>query len=366
MITKRSIAVTLLGLLISAFAAFMPAYAESPAFRVDPYWPKPLPNNWILGQVGGIAVDRQDNIWVFQRPRSLTDDEKGATLEPPRSKCCVPAPSVLVFNQSGDVVKSWGGPGENLGYDWPANEHAILADNKGFVWLSGNGKTDMMVLKFTTEGKFVKQIGKSGPLTNSTDMSQFGQVAALELDSVANEIYAADGYGNHRVAVLDAETGEIKRIWGAYGRPPTDEKLPSYNPDSEQFANPVHCIALAKDGLVYVCDRANNRVQVFRKDGTFVRQFVFDPQTQGPGSSWGLAFSPLDRKQDYFMLIDGTNNVLETVRRRDGVVVASTGRPGRNAGEFHWVHVGTFDSRGNFYTGEVDTGKRLQRWVPVQ
>ena len=228
-------------------------------------WPKPLPNNWILGQVGGMAIDAQDNIWVFQRPRSLTDDEKGAALTPPRSKCCVPAPSVLVFNQAGDVVKSWGGPGDNLGYDWPLQEHAILVDNKGFVWLSGNGKGDSMVLKFTTDGKFVKQLGKRGPLTSSTDLSQFGLVASLELDAKANEIYAADGYGNHRVAVLDADTGEIKRIWGAYGKPPTDDDLPAYNPDSPQFANPVHCIALAKDGLVFVCDRTNNRVQVFHK-----------------------------------------------------------------------------------------------------
>ncbi len=346
--------------------ATLSAHAQGPAFRVDPYWPKPLPNNWILGQVGGMAVDASDNIWVFQRPRSLTDDEKGATLAPPRSKCCVPAPSVLVFNQSGDIVKSWGGPGENLGYDWPLNEHGILVDNKGFVWLSGNGKGDNMVLKFTTDGKFVKQIGKSGPLTSSTDLSQFGQVAALELDKDANEIYAADGYGNHRVAVLDGDTGAIKRVWGAYGRPPTDDNLPAHNPESPQFANPVHCIALGRDGFVYVCDLTNNRVQVFRKDGGFVRQFVIDPQTQGPGSAWGLAFSPLDKKQNYFVLIDGTNNVIETVRRRDGVVVGTYGRPGRETGEFHWVHVGKFDSRGNFYTGEVDTGKRLQKWVPAE
>ena len=270
-------------------SAALPAHAQSPAFRVDPYWPRPLPNNWILGQVGGISVDAQDNIWVFQRPRSLTDDEKAAAFDPPRAKCCVPAPSVLVFNQAGDVVKSWGGPGDNLGYDWPLQEHGILVDNKGFVWLSGNGKGDNMVLKFTTDGKFVKQIGKSGPLTSSTDLSQFGQVAALEFDRDANEVYAADGYGNHRVAVLDADTGAIKRVWGAYGKPPTDEALPAYNADSPQFANPVHCIALSKDGFVFVCDRTNNRVQVFHKDGSFVRQYVFDPATRGPGSSWGLA-----------------------------------------------------------------------------
>jgi DNA-binding beta-propeller fold protein YncE len=197
-------------------------------------------------------------------------------------------------------------------------------------------------------------------------LSQFGEVADLELDAKANEIYAADGYGNHRVAVQDADTGAIKRIWGADGKPPTDDNLPPYNTDAPQFANPVHCITLAKDGLVYVCDRANNRVQVFHKDGSFVRQFVFDPNTRGPGSAWGLAFSPLDKKQNYFVLIDGTNEVLETVRRKDGVVVGTYGRPGRGAGEFHFLHVGKFDSRGNFYTGEVDTGKRLQKWVPAE
>jgi DNA-binding beta-propeller fold protein YncE len=350
----------------SLVSAALPAHAQSPAFRVDPYWPRPLPHNWILGQVGGISVDAQDNIWVFQRPRSLTDDEKAAAFDPPRARCCVQAPSVLVFNQAGDVVKSWGGPGDNLGYDWPLQEHGILVDNKGFVWLSGNGKGDNMVLKFTTDGKFVKQIGKNGPLTSSTDLSQFGQVAALEFNKDANEVYAADGYGNHRVAVLDADTGAIKRVWGAYGKPPTDEALPAYNADSPQFANPVHCIALSKDGFVFVCDRTNNRVQVFHKDGSFVQQYVFDPATRGPGSSWGLAFSPLDRKQNFFVLVDGSNEMLETVRRKDGVVTGRFGRAGRNAGEFHYVHVAKFDSRGNLYTGEVDTGKRLQKWVPVE
>jgi hypothetical protein len=349
---------------VALLAELFPVNAEGPAFKIDPYWPKPLPNNWILGQVGGMAVDAQDNIWVHQRPRSLTEDEKGAALNPPRSKCCVPAPPVLVFNPAGDLIKAWGGPGD--GYDWPLQEHAILVDNKGFVWLGGNGKGDSMVLKFTTDGKFVKQLGRRGPLTSSADLTQFGLVAALELDAAANEIYAADGYGNHRVAVLDADTGAIKRIWGAYGKTPTDDNLPPYNPDAPQFANPVHCVSLAADGLVHVCDRMNNRVQIFHKDGSYVGQLVFDPKTQGPGSTWGLAFSPLDKNQDYFVLIDGTNNVLETVRRKDGAVVGTYGHAGRGTGEFHWVHAGKFDSQGNFYTGEVDTGKRLQKWVPVQ
>jgi DNA-binding beta-propeller fold protein YncE len=351
------------GALVMAPAA---SNAESPGFKVEASWPKPLPNNWILGQVGGMTIDAQDNVWVFQRPRSLTDDEKGASLTPPRSKCCVPAPSVLVFNPAGDLVKSWSGPGDNRGYDWPLVEHGIMVDNKGFVWLTGSGKDDGMVLKFTVDGKFVKQLGKRGPLTSSTDLSQFGQAAALELDAQANEIYVADGYGNHRVAVLDADTGAIKRIWGAYGKPPTDEKTADFNPDSPQFANPVHCVTLAKNGLVYVCDRRNNRVQVFHKDGSFVRQYVFDAKTLGSGSSWGVAFSPLDKEQNYFAVLDGTNNEIKTVRVSDGAVVGTSGRPGREAGEFHWVHTGAFDSKGNFYTGEVDTGKRIQKWVPAK
>ena len=156
-ISKRNSSLWLLAIFSLLLLGSEAANAQGPAFRVDPYWPKPLPKNWILGQVGGISIDAQDNIWVFQRPRSLTDDEKGATLDPPRSKCCVPAPSVLVFNQAGEVVKSWGGPGDNLGYDWPLQEHGILVDNNGFVWLSGNGKGDNMVLKFSTDGKFIKQ-----------------------------------------------------------------------------------------------------------------------------------------------------------------------------------------------------------------
>ena len=166
--------------------------------------------------------------------------------------------------------------------------------------------------------------------------------------------------------MLDADTGDIKRIWGAYGKPPTDDKLPAYTPDSPQFANPVHCIGLSKDGLVYVCDRANNRVQVFQKDGTFVRQYVIDASTQGSGSAWTLVFSPLDKKQKYFVLLDGTNNVMDAVRVSDGAVVSTFGSPGRSAGQFHWLHAGAFDLRGNLYTGEVDTGKRLQKWVPVE
>ena len=352
--------------LLAAFAAMLGATAGAqsvPQFTVDAAWPKPLPNNWLLGQVGGIFADNRDHVWVFQRPRSLTEDERGATLTPPRSICCAPAPPVMEFDQAGNLVQAWGGP--HAGYDWPASEHGIAVDTKGFVWLAGSGKGDGTILKFRRDGTFVMQIGHPGPI-NSSDTTHLGQPADMWIDEAANELYVADGYGNHRVAVLDADTGEIKRIWGAYGKPPTDDKLPNYTRDSPQFANPVHCIGLSKDGLVYVCDRMNNRVQVFKKDGTFVRQYVIDPATKGSGSSWGLAFSPLDKKQNYFVLIDGTNNVIDTVRVKDGTVVGTTGGPGREVGEFHWVHAAKFDSRGNLYTGEVDTGKRLQKWVPAE
>ena len=263
---------------------------------------------------------------MFQRPRSLTDDEKGATLDPPRSKCCVPAPSVLVFNQSGEVAKSWGGPGDNLGYDWPSHEHGILVDNKGFVWLSGNGKTDMMVLKFTTDGKFIAEIGKSGPLTSSTDLTQFGQVAALEYDKGANEIYAADGYGNHRVAVLDGDTGAIKRVWGAYGKPPTDDKLPPYDPDARN--SPTRYIVSRSAKTVSFTSATTPTIGCrCSKHGNFVRQFVFEPKTQGTRLGVGSRILAA-RQEDKISRSDRrNNNVIETVRRKDGAVVGTYGCP---------------------------------------
>lgn len=202
--------------------------ADVLTFQVDPGWPKPLPNDWIMGQAAGVAVDAQDNIWVVQRPKTLTDDEKAASFDPPRTKCCKPAPPVLVFNQAGDLIKSWGGPGQ--GYDWPQNEHGIFVDHKGFVWLAGNGENDGQILKFTADGKFILQIGKQGRQTNSQDTSRLGKPAQVTVDPETNEVYVADGYYNHRIIVFDVETGALKRMWGAYGKPPTDENLGPYDP----------------------------------------------------------------------------------------------------------------------------------------
>jgi len=337
--------------------------ADAPKFQVDPFWPKPLPNNWIMGQAAGVAVDAQDHIWVVQRPRTLTDDEKAASLTPPRSKCCVPAPPVLEFDQQGKLLRSWGGKGE--GYDWPANEHGIYIDAKGFVWLAGNGDTDGQILKFTRDGKFVMQIGKSGPQTDSKDTARLGRPANMTVDAAAKELYVADGYYNHRVIVFDSETGAFKRMWGAYGKPPTDEKLGAYNPaaaPSQQFGNPVHCVRIAKDGLVYVCDRQNDRIQVFRKDGTFVKEMFVEKNTLANGSIWDLEIWN-DPKQTFLLNADGANNEVRILKREDGAILGRFGRNGRMAGDFHWVHNLALDSKGNIYTTEVDSGKRAQRFV---
>ena len=226
-----------------------------PQFKVDAIWPKQLPNNWILGQIGGMTVDAQDHIWVFQRPRSLNEADKGATLTPKRSKCCVPAPSVMEFDAEGNLVQAWGGPGTHP--DWPVSEHGIQVDSKNQVWLTGNSDKDAQLLKFSRDGKFMKQFGKVTPVTNSMDTTQLGSVASIAIDQAANEIFLADGYSNHRVIVLDADSLAYKRMWGAYGKQPTDMKMKNYEPEAPQFANPVHCVKIANDGLVYVCDRTN-------------------------------------------------------------------------------------------------------------
>jgi hypothetical protein len=268
----------------------------------------------------------------------------------------------MEFDGEGNLVQAWGGSGE--GYDWPQNEHGISIDASGFVWIGGNGDNDGQYLKFTRAGKFVLQIGKSGQQTNSNDLTRLGRPADAEVDPETNEVYIADGYFNHRVIVFDANTGAYKRHWGAYGKKPTDEKLPPYSPaaaPSPQFGNPVHCVKIAKDGLVYICDRANDRIQVFRKDGTFVKEFIIEKNTLRAGSVWDLDFW-IDPKQTYLLNADGMNNEVRTLRRETGEIVGAFGRNGRNAGEFHWVHNLAVDSKGNIFTTEVDTGKRAQKF----
>jgi hypothetical protein len=367
--TLLALAAGAAALVVAACAgpANAPSGSAPPVFQVDAAWPQPLPNRWLLGQVSGVAVAPDDHVWVLQRPRSLTEDEAGGAAKPPHGDCCFPAPPVLEFAADGRLLRSWGGPGQ--GYDWPGNEHGIHVDAKGFVWLTGNGDNDGQILKFTQDGKFLLQIGKVGPQTGSADTTRLGRPAGIEVDAAANEIYVADGYHNRRVIVFDADTGAYKRHWGAFGRAPSDvvkpesrRALPPTAAQLEQFGTPVHCVKIARDGMVYVCDRLNNRVQVFRKNGTFVKEFMVEPRTTSNGSVWDIVLSR-DPQQKWLHLADGRNNQVLTLDRETGAVVQTLGRSGRYAGEFHWVHDLAIDSQGNLFAGEVDTGKRVQKFT---
>jgi DNA-binding beta-propeller fold protein YncE len=350
--------------LSSVSAVRTAAQKPSEQFVVDPFWPKPLPNNWILGQVANVDVDAHDHVWVVHRPGTLTDREIGATQNPPWSKCCLPAPPVLEFDQSGNLIRSWGGPG--TGYEWPSSEHGIHVDGSDFVWLGGNNPKDNQILKFTRDGRFVMQIGRAGQNSGSDDRNNVGRPADIAVDLKAREVYIADGYGNRRVVVFDSETGAYKRHWGAYGKPPRDGPASPYNPTeppSPQFSNPVHCVQLSNDGLVYVCDRTNNRYQVFRKDGTFVSESFFEKQTLLNGSVSSLVLSR-DAAQRLIYMVDGVNGELRIVERATARVLGHVGRPGRYAGQFHVVHDIAIDSAGNLYTAEVNTGQRVQKFRP--
>jgi hypothetical protein len=354
--------IVLAAALALAFAA--PAVSDDrlPQFQVDATWPKPLPNNWILGQVAEIATDKYDRIWVVQRPRTLTARERAAEQNPPEAKCCAAPPPVLVFDVSGNLLRSWGGPGP--GYQWPENEHGIFIDDNDFVWLAGNGKTDGELLKFTMDGKFVLQIGRQGTGNDSNSTERLGSPADVAVDVVAREVFAADGYANRRVVVFDSETGAYKRHWGAYGNKPNDDKQPKYDPGkppSQQFGNPVHCIRLGKDDLIYVCDRTNNRMQVFRKDGTFVSEHIFEKTTLGSGSVYDLVFSP-DAAQKLIYMIDGMNGEVRILDHATKNVLGRFGRPGRQVGQFTALHNIAVDRQGNIYTAEVNTGQRVQKF----
>ena len=335
---------------------------QAPMFEVDPLWPKPLPNHWLLGMTIGVWVDDQDHVWIIHRgAATLNDNEKALDLKV--GECCTAAPPVLVFDQAGNLVRAWGGPGP--GYEWPDSNHGVHVDYKGNVWIGGNGPKDAHVLKFTRDGKFLMQIGHHGKNAGSNDLENFGRVAKIWVDPKTNEAYIADGYLNKRVAVLDADTGKMKRYWGAYGNKPDDANLGKYDPKAppaKQFRNPVHCVERTNDGLVYVCDRANDRVQVFRPDGSFVKEAFYAKETLGSGSAWDIAFSK-DPEQRYIFLADGTNEKVRVIVRETLEEITNFGDGGRQPGQFYGVHSIATDSKGNIYTTETYEGKRVQRFV---
>jgi hypothetical protein len=366
------------------------AGVQAPRFEVDPLWPKPLPNHWLLGSAIGVSVDDQDHIWIIHRSSAtLGNNEKGLELK--TGECCAGAPPVLEFDQAGNLLRHWGGPGE--GYEWPASNHGITIDYKGNVWIGGNGAPDQHLLKFTKDGKFLLQMGKKGARTgppapargapsndpdaivqragaptypaNSNDPNNFGRVAKIFVDPRANEAFIGDGYLNKRVAVLDADTGKMKRFWGAYGNKPDDTDMGPYNPDApvdQQFRNPVHCAELSVDRMLYVCDRVNDRIQVFTPEGKFIKEAFFHKATLNAGSVWDIAFSR-DPQQRFIFLTDGVNEKVRILQRDTLQEITNFGDGGRQPGQFYGVHSITTDSHGNIYTTETYEGKRVQKFV---
>jgi DNA-binding beta-propeller fold protein YncE len=347
---------------------------QAPSYAVDAAWPKPLPDRWLIGAVVGVAVDASDHVWIVHRPATLQPNEIRSIWRA--------APPVIEFDAEGNVVSAWGGPGND--YDWPDLEHGIHVDDDGYVWLGGGGASDAQILKFTRDGEFVMQIGRKGQNDGSNDSENLGGAAHMVVDSAANELYVADGYVNHRVIVFDAESGAYKRHWGAYGNRPDDayfesagEHLPSpfsgavqheYAPSQYDPNGPpppefriTHCVRIANDGLVYVCDRTNDRIQVFQKDGTFVKEMFIAKETLGSGSVWDIAFSS-DPAQTYLLVPDGTNQEVRVLIRDTLEVVSAFGQAGRWAGQFYGAHNIAADSHGNLYVTETYEGKRVQKF----
>lgn len=370
--TMREARAAVLGLLLFGAAS---ALAQTPVYQVDAAWPRDLPNDWIIGQVSGLAVGPDDTVWIVQRPRSISASEAGAVQSPPLAECCVPAPSVLQFDSEGTLLRAWGGPVwdiERQSWDvpeqWPGNEHGIFVDGEGFVWLAGNGPEDDFISKYSPEGELLLIIGGGEGEGGSNDPGRLGRPADIYVDVEAREVFVGDGYGNRRVIVFNSDSGEYKRHWGAYGGVPDDGPLPAYTPGmppAEQFLGPVHAVEKGPDGNFYVADRASNRIQVFTRDGDFLREAMLAPATLGDGAIWDLTFSPYDDGR-WLFVADGQNMKVWILERESLEPAGAFGRGGRQAGQFDWVHNIAADSAGNVYTAEVNNGRRVQKFARVE
>jgi DNA-binding beta-propeller fold protein YncE len=342
--------------------------AGVPKFQADPSWPK-LPNNWILGEVSSVAVDRRDHVWVLHRPRTVPAEQQNRA-----------APAVLEFDPSGNFVKSIGGPAD--GYEWADNEHGIFVDHKDHVWFGGNNPTttsvsqrsDDMLLKFTIGGKFVSQFGRRSQSGGNTDTKNLKRPADVFVYAKTNEVFVADGYGNRRVIVLDADTGAFKRMWGAFSntpleagpRPPTPAgppATPREGPGPQQFGI-VHSLEVSNDGVVYVADRDNSRIQLFSLDGKFQTQVFINRNEGATLTTAGLAFSP-DREQQFMYVADQSNSHIHVVRRKTLEVVDTFGKRSAAPGDFQGLHHIATDSKGNLYTAEAQVGRRTQKLTYV-
>jgi DNA-binding beta-propeller fold protein YncE len=339
---------------------------QAPRFEVDPTFPKPLPEGMYQGQSIGLWVDTNDHVWIVHRPDVLDAFEGSAQQTPPTGECCKKAPPILEFAPDGTLLRRWGGS-DGPGYQWPDSNHGLNIDNKGNVWIGGNGGSDGHVLKFTQDGKFIMQVGKKGVTADSLAKDHFFMVAETFYYAPANEVFVSDGYGNRRVAVIDADTGAMKRFWGAYGKPPDDKASAAqgaYDPNVtyQQFRGPVHCAKVSVDNLVYVCDRTSNRLQIFRLDGTFVREVYTQRDSRGDGTTWDVDFSK-DAQQRFLYVADGRNQKIRIFDRATMTQLTTFGKGGHYPGEWYSLHNLASDSKGNLYTVETYQGRRLQRFL---
>ncbi|MBU2979297.1 hypothetical protein [Alteromonas sp. C1M14] len=349
-----------------------------PQFKVAPGWPS-LPADWLIGQVPGLAVDAQDNVWLLHRPNSLNKLDLGLTGK--IGLCCKAAPHVLQFSPQGRLLNAWGGPeiapslaGVN---QWPQNVHGLYVDDDNTVWLGGNGDGDHVVLNFNAQGEFIKQFGQRGETDGNNSEAYLGNPADVFHNSSENRVFIADGYINKRIASYHTTDNHFDQVWGAYGNSPRggtrsgsfDVSQATANADStsveaENFGDIVHCVTQSSDGRIYVCDRRNNRIQIFslNDDGkvTFVKDLVIAGETGGLGTASDIAFSPDNR---YMYVADMMNGRIWILWHQTYEVLGSFGRPGRYAGQFTWLHSVVADSQGNLYTSEVSTGRRVQKFV---
>jgi len=335
---------------------------QAPRFEVDPNWPKPLPNGWNLGMTIGVAVDASDHVWIIHRSDALDDIEAAADLK--TGACCSKAPPILEFDQQGNLLRHWGGQ-SGPGYEWPTSNHGLWIDHKGNIWTGGNGTDDGGVLKFTQDGKFLLKVGGKFPAADSNAMDRFWKVAKVHVYPPTNEVFVADGYGNRRVVVMDADTGKFKRYWGAYGNKPEDKDLGRYDPKlppAQQFRGPVHCAEPSNDGFVYVCDRTSDRVQVFTMEGKFVKEVFVAPDSLGDGSTWDIEFSK-DAQQKYLYVADGRNQKLHIFDRASMTELTNFGEGGHYPGQWYSLHSIAVDSKGNLYTTETYQGRRVQKFT---
>lgn len=317
-----------------------------PQFTADPTWPA-LPDGFTWGQVIGIFADSKGHVWTSSRGR------------------------ISEWDQQGKMVQSWDARGPEGKWN---TIHGLFVDHNGFVWT--NARESNLTVKFTRTGEVALVIGQFDKTAGSNDTTLMGRPSEIWVDPSDNEVFVADGYGNRRIVVFDGATGKYLRHWGAYGKRPEDpapqqaasgasganEQVPAEPP--AQFRVP-HGIIGSRDGFIYLADRANNRIQVFRQNGEFIREKILrarcgaqekaswaPKRACGNEATFSLGFSH-DGPQTYIYSADGGSHVINVLRRSDLEVVSEFGGPGVAVGQLGRPHNLTVDSSGNIYVGEA-------------